>query len=453
MKADAYLPPTLRAAFLLLGSLYASLHIRTADAAPPRYAYGAWSGALKTGACVPSGLVPCVRAGGVDTHRFPPGIFEIDEQLLVLERTTIVGARNPNDARDPTRSPAWSEQTTFLATRGVTDYAMVYCHAADMVRTRVGFVLSSHVTVANVSYQGIDVIRPDDNGALCGGGAFETKGCAENDCSTAVNNGGSDGLGSVHVTIENVRLNDLHFAEDAARIGAVVPGNYDCRTGNWSAECCFCKPNGVRSTQVGVWVPATRNDAGTAYLSVRGVVSRSSQADGINLHGFVTNAVVENVHFEHTGDDTFALWGGDLDPANVTFRSSVAVNPGILRPNWYGNCVATYGLRSVVFEGLSCRAPTLLHPLPQPGQPNTTQIGTSMFVFYTSFGGTYPAGNRVVIRGWSFEDLDGTAYTPAEGTMGDPGLSGKKVWSRSDGGVVGPFFLPSRTQRVNVVIE
>ena len=89
----------------------------------------------------------------------------------------------------------------------------------------------------------------------------------------------------------------------------------------------------------------------------------------------------------------------------------------------------------------------------EPGQPNTTQIGTSMFVFYTSFGSTYPAGNRVVIRGWSFEHLDGTAYTPAAGTMGDPGLSGKKVWSRSDGGVVAPFFLPSRTQRVNVVIE
>ena len=35
----------------------------------------------------------------------------------------------------------------------------------------------SHVHVANVSYQGIDTIRPDDNGALCGGGAFETKGC------------------------------------------------------------------------------------------------------------------------------------------------------------------------------------------------------------------------------------------------------------------------------------
>ena len=118
----------------------------------------------------------------------------------------------------------------------------------DMVNTRVGFVLSSNVVVRDVSfwffvgkffclgllilhhlrhvinmysifyfpdllnvfgnvgsswfsgyvhltsgYQGIDTIRPSDNGALCGGGAFETKGCAENDCSVSqVNNGGSE---------------------------------------------------------------------------------------------------------------------------------------------------------------------------------------------------------------------------------------------------------------------
>ena len=45
----------------------------------------------------------------------------------------------------------------------------------------------------NINYQGIDTIRPSDNGALCGGGAFETKGCAENDCTkSSVNNGGSE---------------------------------------------------------------------------------------------------------------------------------------------------------------------------------------------------------------------------------------------------------------------
>ena len=152
-----------------------------------------------------------MRADGVKAYRFPAGIFEMDQQLLVPEKTSIAGAASPNDMANPTASPDWSKQTLFLATRGVTDYLERYCHASDMVHTRgttafklktrpvnsacrqlltnlptpdmaVGFVLSSHTTVVNVSYQGIDTIRPEDNGALCGGGVFETKGCAENDC-------------------------------------------------------------------------------------------------------------------------------------------------------------------------------------------------------------------------------------------------------------------------------
>ena len=37
------------------------------------------------------------------------------------------------------------------------------------------------------------------------------------------------------------------------------------------------------------------------------------------------------------GDDVYALWGADLNPEQVTFRNNTAENPGILRPNWYGN--------------------------------------------------------------------------------------------------------------------
>ena len=83
-------------------------------------------------------------------YRFPAGIFEIDEQLLVPERTTIAGAADPNDMQRPTESPDWQRQTLFLATRGASNYSMNYCHAKDMVTTRVGFVLSSHCTVTNV---------------------------------------------------------------------------------------------------------------------------------------------------------------------------------------------------------------------------------------------------------------------------------------------------------------
>jgi hypothetical protein len=86
---------------------------------------------------------------------------------------------------------------------------------------------------------------------------------------------------------------------------------------------------------VAVWVPQTRNAEGTTDLLITNLVSSATQADGINLHGRVARAVVEHTYIENTGDDVYALWGAALYPTNVTFQHSVAVNPGILRPNWY----------------------------------------------------------------------------------------------------------------------
>jgi len=337
----------------------------------------------------------------------------------------------------------------FLATHGVTDYLMNYCHAQDMVTTRVGFVLSSYVSVRNVSYQGLDTIRPNDNGGLCGGGAFETKGCAENDCSvSSVNNGGSDGMGSVHVTITNVRVNDYYFEEDKTKVGAVIEGNYNCSTSHWAEQCCFCKPNGIRSSQVAVWVPQSRNPEGTQHVLVSNLVASSLQADGINLHGAVAHARVQSTYIQNTGDDIYALWGANSDPANVIFRNCVGVNPGILRPNWYGNCVATYGLKSAVFDGIECRAPTLEHPIPSPDSGAQT-IDTSMFVFYNSFGASYPAGDNISLKRWTFQDLQGNPYTPEQGSMDKPAPK-KMVWTTSQNGVVAPFYITTASQQVNV---
>eukprot|EP00947_MAST-08B_sp_MAST-8B-sp1_P006420 g6420.t1 len=391
----------------------------------------------------------------------------MDEQLLVPVATSITGAADPTNYLRGGNNV--SKTTVFLATRGVTEYGAEFCEAADMVTTRVGFVLSSYVTMRNLSFQGADTIRPGDNGALCGGGAFETKGCAASDCSASgVNNGGSDGVGSMHVLIENVRLNDYYHEEDKGKIGAHVPGNADCPLstggrptggkrggsgesglkGGPSTGCCFCKPNGIRATQVGVWVPATRNTEGTSHVVVRNVVSSATQADGINLHGRVTNAFVENAHFANTGDDVFAVWGADLDPENVTFAHCTAVDPGILRPNWYGNCVATYGLREVTFVNLTCRVPTLRHPLPNH-HPDS-----SMFVFFTSFGGHYPPDNAVNITGgWSFTDLSGrTQYQLRGGALWNGSrVPGKMAWTKTNPeGIPAPYYLPTAAQQVNV---
>jgi hypothetical protein len=295
----------------------------------------------------------CALVGHVLSYQLPAGIFEIGEQLLVPANTSLVGASSPNDPANPARSPDWDTQTLFLATRGATRYNMSFCRATDTASTRVGFVLSSFCTVRDVSYQGIDTIRPGDNGWLCGGGAFETKGCASTDCGTSTsNNGGSDGVGSEHVTIDNVRLNDFHLAEDWSKIGATIKGNADCGASHSDASgtragvataaggngCCFCKPNQVRSTQTAVWVPDTRDTEGTRHLLVSRLVSRSNQADGINLHGRVRHALVQDCHVENTGDDVYVLWGGLREPENVTFRNCVAVAPGAVRPNWCVSC-------------------------------------------------------------------------------------------------------------------
>jgi hypothetical protein len=356
---------------------------------------------------------------------------------------------------DPTKSPNWQEQTLFLATRGVTDYASTYCHAENMVKTRVGFVLSSGVSVRNLSYQGIDTIRPMDNGALCGGGAFETKGCAENDCGASdVNNGGSDGIGSSHVIIENVRVNDYYFAEDRDLIGAEVEGNSDCRTENVKEHCCFCKPNGVRSAQLAVWVPETRNAEGTSHILIKDLVSRSTQADGINLHGHVEGALVVDAYIENTGDDVYALWGADLDPVNVTFRNLYAGNPGILRPSWYGVCVATYGLKSVVFENITCRTPTLSHPIPSPWD-GSLKCSTTMFVFHGDFSACYPPTNSITIKRWRFEDLEGRRYLPQDGVVGRP-TPGKMAWTsfaRGAESASAPYLVDAGGQQVNVYVE
>ena len=150
-----------------------------------RYTFSAWSAVVKDGMCSPNstalpipiapkqggelGTIECSLLGSERAYLFPPGVFEIDEQLLVPPHTSITGASAPNDMANPTVSPVWAQQTLFLATRGATDYDQNYCHAQDMVTTRVGFVLSSFVSVRNLSYQGIDTVRPNDNGALCGG--------------------------------------------------------------------------------------------------------------------------------------------------------------------------------------------------------------------------------------------------------------------------------------------
>ena len=89
-----------------------------AAAEAPTYPFSAWGGLVKNGLCTAHAIQPkaergaaaamsgaaaaagtggpgvlkCTVVAGIKVFSFPPGVFEIDEQLLVPESTAIVGA-------------------------------------------------------------------------------------------------------------------------------------------------------------------------------------------------------------------------------------------------------------------------------------------------------------------------------------------------------------------------
>jgi hypothetical protein len=75
-----------------------------------------------------------------------------------------------------------------------------------------------------------------------------------------------------------------------------------------------------------------------------------------------------------------------------------------------------------------------------------------MFVFFTSFGAIYPPGNRIILRGYTFQDLTGVDYSLSEGHMDTP-VPGRMTWTKDDvSGVIAPYYFSDKTQQVNVYV-
>merc|ERR1711953_1650897 len=113
-----------------------------------------------------------------------------------MGNTVIEGVSDPNGINQ-TQKPNYVNHTVFIASDGLSDVNACYCqnlersweplspwnpyHCKGLTKEEVkslrkGFLLFSHTVVKNVAFQGKDTIRPSDNGALCGGGVFETPG-------------------------------------------------------------------------------------------------------------------------------------------------------------------------------------------------------------------------------------------------------------------------------------
>eukprot|EP00746_Dinoflagellata_sp_MGD_P011957 gnl/MRDRNA2_/MRDRNA2_125286_c0_seq1.p1 gnl/MRDRNA2_/MRDRNA2_125286_c0~~gnl/MRDRNA2_/MRDRNA2_125286_c0_seq1.p1 ORF type:complete len:463 (+),score=59.37 gnl/MRDRNA2_/MRDRNA2_125286_c0_seq1:91-1479(+) len=383
---------------------------------PPEYDT-TWKALITGTLCVPEvhlkpkgvgtgGTITCEKTSGGARHfRFPPGMFDIDEQVPVPASTAIEGNASPNDPVNRTKKPDPPTQTYFVATKGVTDANVPYCgtnnnlQPGDAQKLRIGFLLHSNTIVKNVNFQGKDTVRPLDNGNLCGGGAFETPGCVSpgfgdgpglnwlNKRSNCYDHTGKmnqlvtgDGKGVENVTIDNVRVNDLLLPSE--------PSEYEAGMGS----------------QLAVWVAMTRDGSATKNVTVTNLVSMLTRADGINLHGNVQGSVVEDSHIENTGDDIYAFWGAYAQnpTGNIFFRNNVGKNAGVTRAYMYGVCVAVYGATQVTITGMKCydRGRNTWNPGQVPTGNGACQHGPYCnsclaYVHDHWFGAVYPDGNTI----------------------------------------------------------
>lgn len=136
-----------------------------------------------------------------------------------------------------------------------------------------------------------------------------------------------DGKPVKNVTVENVRLNDYL---DEPRLG----------------------------NQLAFWVAQTTDTRNpTSDVMVKNLVAMFLHGDGINFHGFVQQATVDDCYIQNTGDDIYAVWASNFDSKGIVFQNSVAVDAGRARHNRYGSCVAVYGAKEATFRNLTCFAP------------------------------------------------------------------------------------------------
>ncbi|CAK0788556.1 unnamed protein product [Prorocentrum cordatum] len=112
------------------------------------------------------GVITCEKtSAGGRKLKFPAGMFDIDEQVVVPANTEIVGNANPVDPDDKEKEPDIVDQTYFIATKGITeDKDAAYCGTGgnmgpgDAEALRIGFLLNSNTTVKYISYQGKDKV-------------------------------------------------------------------------------------------------------------------------------------------------------------------------------------------------------------------------------------------------------------------------------------------------------
>lgn len=286
--------------------------------------------------------INCIKGGNTE-YDLPAGTYYLDRQLQLPDNVKFRGAG--------------PYQTKIMATKAVDNGCGTQAEVPGDPKTRIGFVLGNHNYIGEFTYIAKDTHRWQGyNGApLCGGGVFETPGCADAYCKSPENIGDqSHGNGGVH----NVQIQNVIIRGETATTGP----------------------------QVAVFVTQTRDLKLPSHtIQINGIDMDFSFADGINLHGSVHDVIVSDCTLRHQGDDNLAVWSAGNSATNIVLKNNKLSQTETNNPSTtWGNCVALYGGGLIEVTDTVCTG--------------TSNGGVKFAEPPMMFGGTWGQNTKVLVQ-------------------------------------------------------
>ena len=169
---------------------------------------------------------------------------------------------------------------------------------------RRGFILNNDTYLGHLTWQGLQASRGNFDAAV------GSPGCLSSTCSGGCIPAGGDCAGIANATVEHIHVRPYQSADGRAMWPLSSSAGWFPKTLPWGPQ---------RRT-------------GSANITLRGVISWGTWADGINFHGGHHNVLIEQCQMSFTGDDPFGLWPSSADAAadaaqcqqNIILRNNTA---------------------------------------------------------------------------------------------------------------------------------
>jgi hypothetical protein len=173
---------------------------------------------------------------------------------------------------------------TKLVGKGINKTYIISCGAPSSGRR--GFILNNNSYVGHFTWQGLQATRGGFDAAV------GTPGCLSSSCQGGCIPIDGDCTGITNATAEHIHNNGYANGETVWPLSSSV---------GWFPKTL---PWGVDGA------------TGSRNITVRGLISWGTWADGINFHGGHHNVLVEKCELNYAGDDPIGLWPVSVDAAS-----------------------------------------------------------------------------------------------------------------------------------------